>query len=382
MKLLLSGAATLTGAEVLRELLHQRHVDEILLLLPIDKDVRTRILQRLEAYLGPLPPSVLVVTGNLRLPRFGLSANAWERLSSAIDAGIHCAQRETKDHDLAEARQANVVPLNYWIELLEHNPLLRLHHLSTAFTAGTRRGLYTEFDLECGQSFHNAWERSKYEAEVRLRNSRVSDRVTIYRPSHTLGRSITGDAFHLGGAYPLLATLAAASVLPGDAKARIDFIPADYAGAAMATLASVSATGTFHLACGWHTSPTVKQTAALAAKGRGRAKGPMLVPRGVASPLRLGGSANPGLLSSRDLAFTTARDLLHQGPVFDTWLADRALAPLGISRPTPDHWLERVTRTAELRGWERPAAMEVNEQSPTPAQPAKSGEIAVAHDLK
>lgn len=382
MKLLLSGAATLTGAEVLRELLHHRHVDEILLLLPVDKDVRIRLLQRLEAYLGPLPPSVLVVTGNPRVARFGLSANAWERLASSIDAAIHCAQRETKDQGLAEARQANVVPLQHWIELLEQNPVLRLHHLSTAFTAGTRRGLYTEFDLECGQGFHNAWERSKYEAEVLLRESRVSDRVTIYRPSHTLGRSITGDAFHLGGAYPLLATLAASSVLPGDAKARIDFVPGDYVGAAIATLACVSANGTFHLACGWHHSPTVKRAAALAAKGRGRTKGATLVPRGVATPLRLAGAANPGALATRDLAFTTARDLLHQGPVFDTWLADRALAPLGITRPSPDHWLERVTRAAELRAWERPPAVEVNEQSPIPAQTPRSGEVAIAHDLK
>jgi thioester reductase-like protein len=382
MKLLLSGAATLVGAEVLRELLHDRNVEEVLLLMPAAKDVRTRLLQRLEAYLGPLPPSVLSVTGNLRVPRFGLSANAWERLAASIDAGIHCAQRETKDQDLAEARQANVTPLEHWIELLEQNPILRLHYLSTAFTAGTRRGLYTEFDLACGQGFHNAWERSKYEAEVRLRGSRVSDRVTVYRPSHTLGRSNTGDAFHLGGAYPLVATLAAASVLPGDAKARIDFVPADYVGAAIARLACTSAAGTFHLACGWHTSPTVKQAALLASKGRGRAKGPMLLPRGVASPLRLGGAANPGALSSRALAYTTARDLLHQGPVFDTWLADRALAPLGITRPSPDQWLERAVRTAELRSWEPPPAMELNEQSPQQAQPARSGEAAVAHDLK
>lgn len=354
MRLLLTGAATLVGAEVLQQLLLRPRIEAILLFMPDDEAASTRLLQRLESRVSPFPSSVSVVTGNLGRPRFGLSDAAFEHLGASFDAAVHCAQRETMDRDLDAARQFNLVPVESWIDLLERNPALLLHHLSTAFTAGTRRGLYTEFDLECGQGFHNAWERSKYEAEVRLRESRVSDRVTIYRPSHTLGGASTGEAFELGGAYPLIATMAAAAVLPGDARARIDFVPADYVGKAMAALITSGATGTFHLASGWHTSLTVREATLLAAKGRDRSRGARLVPRGLASPLRIAGAANPGHLSSRALAYDNARDLLHQGPVFDTYLAQRALSALGIPAPAAETWLETSVRAANGRAWQAP----------------------------
>lgn len=352
----LTGAATLPGAEVLRELLLRPDVESILLLLPEQESTRRRDLARLESYLGAMPPSVSLLAGDLRLPRFGLPASAWEELAASFDVGFHCARREVLDQNLELARQANLRPVETWVQLLDGNPTLRLQHLSTAFIGGTRSGLLTEFDLDCGQGFHNAWERSMFEAEVRLRESRAAGRVTIYRPSHVLGRSGTGDAFQLGGAYPLLATLAGASILPGDARARLDFVPADYVAAAVVALAFSGATGTFHLACGWNDSLPVRRVASLAAKGRGRSRGARLWPRGIAAPLRLAGAATLGRLAPRGLAFTTARDLLHQGPVFDTYLADTALAPLGVARPAPENWLETIVRRAEARGWEAPPA--------------------------
>ncbi|HEY0320672.1 MAG TPA: SDR family oxidoreductase [Pyrinomonadaceae bacterium] len=363
IRILLTGAATLVGAEILKELLLRSDVEAILLLMPAEEATRRRDLERLEAYLGTMPSSVTPVAGDLRLPRFGLSPDAWEELAASFDIAFHCAQREVKDQKLELARQANVQPLETWIQLLDHNPKLRLHHLSTAFIGGTRRGLLTEFDLNCGQGFHNAWERSMFEAEVRLRESSASERVTIYRPSHILGRAATGEAFNFGGAYPLLATLAAARVLPGDARARIDFVTADYVAASMVALACSGATGTFHLACGWETSLPVRQAADLAAKGLGRSRGARLLPRGVAWPLRLSGTATLGGLASRSIAFTSARDLLHQSPVFDTYLADLALAPLGITRPVPLNWLETTVLRAEAQHWKAPPVEECKKPS-------------------
>ena len=354
-RILLTGAATLTGAEIVKELLMRPDVEAILLLMHDGESTRRRDFARLESYLGtPMPSSVSLVAGDLRLPRFGLSLSAWEEFAASFDILFHCAQREVLDQNLELARQANLRPIENWIQLLDHNPKLRLQHLSTAFIGGTRQGLLTEFDLDCGQGFHNVWERSMFEADVRLRESRASDRITIYRPSHILGRSDTGDAFQFSGAYPLLATLARASVLPGDARARIDLIAADYVAASMVALALSEASGAFHLACGWNDSLPMRQAVSIAAKGRGRSHGARFLPRGVAAPLRLAGSATLGGLASRSLAFTTARDLLHQGPVFDTYLADMALAPLDIVRPAPLSWLETIVQRAEERGWESP----------------------------
>lgn len=374
---LLTGAATLLGAEILKELLLRPDVEAILLLMSAEESASRRDFERLESYLGPLPPLVKIIAGDLRLPRFGLSLAAWAELADSFDMGFHCAQREVLDQSLELARQANLRPAETWANLLDRNPKLRLHHLSTAFIGGNRHGLLTEFDLDCGQGFRNAWERSLFEAEVRLRESRASDRITIYRPSHMLGRSDTGDAFQLGGAYPLLATLAGASVLPGDARARIDFVPADYVAASMVSLAFSGASGTFHLACGWHDSLPIRQAAAIAAKGRGRSRGARLLPRGVAGPLRLAGAATLGGLASRRLAFTSARDLLHQGAVFDTYLADIALAALGIARPTPESWLETVVQHAESRHWEAPLLDGFERPVAAASLPTAAAEVAL-----
>jgi pimeloyl-ACP methyl ester carboxylesterase/nucleoside-diphosphate-sugar epimerase len=360
IRILLTGATTLVGAEVLRELLLRTDVEAIRLLLPADQSAR-RAIGDLETYLRPMPPSVTAVAGDIRLPRFGLSLIAWEELATSFDLGFHCAQREIKDQNIELARQANVRPVENWIQLLDLNSRLRLHHLSTAFVGGKRRGLLTEFDLDCGQDFHNAWERSKFEAEVSLRECQASDRVTAYRPSHILGRAATGEAFHLGGAYPLLASLAAASVLPGDSQARIDLVPADYVAASMVALACSGETGTFHLVCGWEASLPVGQAATLAARGRGRSRGARLLPRGIAWPMQPIGATTLGGLASRSLAFTNARDMLHQGPVFDGYLADLALTPLGISCPAPESWLDAAVRGAEERHWEAPPAEELDE---------------------
>ena len=332
-RILLTGAASLVGAEVLRDLLRRRDVESICLLMPADG---ARAMARLRGYVGHSADSVTTIVCNLHSPHFGLSSTAWDSLAVSFDLGIHCAQREVADQNVERAREANVLPVENWIALLDRNPALRLHHLSTAFIGGTRRGLLTEFDLDCGQQFHNAWERSKFEAEGALRASGASDRVTVYRPSHTLGCS-TGESFDLGGSFPLLATLSSSSVLPGDAHARIDLVPADYVASSMVELACANATGTFHLACGWEDSLPVRTAANLAAKARGRSRGARMLPRAIAWPLRLAHSS---------LAFTAARDLLHQGPVFDTFLSDQALQPLGVFRPAPQSWLASSVRRA------------------------------------
>lgn len=376
-RILLTGATTLVGAEVLRELLPRPGVKTLGLLLPLQEGARREALERIERYCGPLPATVIPVAADLRLPRFGLSLPAWNDLALSFDEAFHCAERELKDDNLELARQANLRPVETWIQLLARNPELRLHHLSTAFVGGTRRGLFTEFDLDCGQGFHNAWERSKFEAEARLRESRVSDRVTIYRPSHVLGRRTSGEAIQLGGAYSLLGTLAAATVLPGDSRARIDLVPVDFVAASIVALADSGARGTFHLSCGWDTSITVAQASALAARGRDRSRGASLLPRGILWPMRPAGVASMNGLSSRGHAYKTASDYLHQGPVFDTYLADRLLAAAGIARPSPQSWIEAAVRRAEACHWASPVSTGFETPAPESELPVQAAEVAL-----
>ena len=103
-----------------------------------------------------------------------------------------------------------------------------------------------------------------------------------------------------------------------------------------------------------------------------------MLPRGVAWPMRPAGVASVGGLATRGAAYANARGLLHQGPVFDTYLADMALGRLGVERPAPCDWLERVTRRADECGWERPPKDESERPVAEAALPTAAAELALA----
>jgi pimeloyl-ACP methyl ester carboxylesterase/thioester reductase-like protein len=353
-RVLLTGAASLVGAELLKELLSRTDIEAILLLMSTEETSRSRDLRELKNYLGPLPPYLTSVAGDLRLPRFGFSLADWEMFTKSFNIAFHCAQREIPDQNLEAARQENVRSVETFIQLLSHNPELRLHYLSTGFVGGVRRGLFTEFDLNCGQDFHNAWERSKFEAESLLRECQASDRITIYRPSHILGVTGTGDAFQLGGAYSLLASLAAAWIIPGDRAARIDFVPVDYVASAMAALAFSRKTGTYHLVSSWNASLPIGDVVKRVSKIVGRARSAFLVPKALAWILGLAGIATLKRFTSRKLAFRYCQYLLGEGPVFDDYKARSALTDLGVAFPKLHTWLETVVQGAEESRWRRP----------------------------
>jgi nucleoside-diphosphate-sugar epimerase len=69
-------------------------------------------------------------------------------------------------------------------------------HISTAFVSGTRTGLVRESHLDCGQSFHNAYEKSKFDAEVLLTKYCRTHSVplVIVRPSIITNDRKTGRA--------------------------------------------------------------------------------------------------------------------------------------------------------------------------------------------
>ena len=106
-RVLLTGAATLLGAETLNQLILRPEIDAILLLMPVQESTRRADFERLAVYLGPLPRSTKVVAGDVRLPRFGMSPAAWDDFAMSFDVGFHCAQREVKDQNLELSRQTN-----------------------------------------------------------------------------------------------------------------------------------------------------------------------------------------------------------------------------------------------------------------------------------
>src|SRR5204863_4478544 len=96
-----------------------------------------------------------------------------------------------------------------------------------------------EDDLDLGQEFRNPYERSKYEAEVVVRERARELPVQILRPSIVVGDSRSGwtPAFNVlyaplkafsRGAYP---------ILPARRDSPVDVVPVDYVADAILALA-------------------------------------------------------------------------------------------------------------------------------------------------
>jgi len=69
--------------------------------------------------------------------------------------------------DPARQREVNVQASVNIVKGL-NGRIARAIHVSTAFVAGDRTGLVREDELDCGQDFHNSYEKSKLDAEVAL----------------------------------------------------------------------------------------------------------------------------------------------------------------------------------------------------------------------
>lgn len=109
-------------------------------------------------------------------------------------------------YDLSVARdlgmRVNVTGTQRVLDLAERAPRLeRLHYVSTCYVSGRCAGVFTEDDLEKGQSFNNYYEETKYLAEVDVRQRMERIPATIYRPSVVVGDSVTGATQKFDGPY-------------------------------------------------------------------------------------------------------------------------------------------------------------------------------------
>lgn len=348
--ILLTGATEMVGAHLLALLGKRSEIERIYLLVTRGQDEKTtRTLRRLLNFASPLRAEVRYLYGDMWLPRFGLKEAEWQELARTIDTLFHCGENRSGRLRFLSGSSCRADPLDTCIELLGLNQRLRLGHLSTAFVSGRRRGLFTEFDLECGQRFNSAWEHNNYQTELKLRRSPVSDRVTVFRPSFILGDSRNGTAFALSGFYPVLRRLrrSATQAICGDPLARIDIVPVDYVAAAMIALSSDPGQSgrTFHLVAGWHKSLPLKALIAMiASHGPGKSKELHIVPPVLARALR-----PIGILARR--SHESRIDCLNQPAVFDDFLARAVLEPAGISCPPVESYLDKAIDFAEQCRW-------------------------------
>ncbi len=272
---LLTGATGFVGMEVL--LRYLQHTSErrifVLVRAATDREAALRVRRMLVGLLGAGHPHgrrVVAIRGDLARTGLGLGDRR-DALAERVDEVVHCAASVSFDLSLHAARAVNVHGTRRVLEFAQHcaarGRLRRFAHVSTAFVAGEHAGCFSEDDLDVGQRFRNAYEQSKYEAELLVTGWRDRLPITILRPSIVVGERSTGWTASFNVLYwPLRAfSRGAYTVLPARRSAPVDIVPVDYvADAIFALTACPEAEGTtFHLTAGVHTS-TVEEIAQLA----------------------------------------------------------------------------------------------------------------------
>ena len=153
------------------------------------------------------------------------------------DMVIHAAAQTRFDQSLNEAWEANVEPIRHLLAALEAEaPQCRFVYLSTAFVAGSAKGLVSPVLRRLG-SFRNHYERSKWIGEMLVASSKIP--WLILRPSIVVGDSRNGYTPHFRVFYALLKIWLGHYIerSPCDLRAEVDCVPVDYIATATLQLA-------------------------------------------------------------------------------------------------------------------------------------------------
>jgi dephospho-CoA kinase len=288
---------------------------------------------------------VEVVTGDVCDMDLGLPSGEYLALTRSITTLYHLAGAYYPGLDAASAQRLGVGGTRGALDLAaDCAHLQRMIHWSSALVAGKRRGVVREDELVAGQAFHNAAERTKFEAERLVAGAAGRLPITIVRPSLIVGDSVTGEIDRFDGPYYLLVLIATNSSglrlpLPGRGDAPLNLVPIDYVIDATRRLAAdPRARGrTVHL-----TDPEAlpaRRVFELVAQAAG-------TPPPRAS--RAGGLTRvllraPGLaqLARAPRAFV---DRFDRPVYYDTASADELLAPAGLACPRFERYVGALVR--------------------------------------
>jgi thioester reductase-like protein len=120
-----------------------------------------------------VPAAVRVLVGDLLQPDLGLSQADREWLSQHCDQVLHAGAKVDflAEPKTGEPYRTNVDGTRHILRLCQELQIDKLAYVSTAYVCGDRDGRISEGELEKYQSFHNAYERSKYVAELLVGNA-------------------------------------------------------------------------------------------------------------------------------------------------------------------------------------------------------------------
>lgn len=196
-----------------------------------------------------------VIVGDVTATDLGLSGAEFKLVAKQTTEIHHLAAAHALAAERRHAERVNVHGTRNMLAFARAAPELeRFVHFSSAYVSGNRTGVIMEDELQAGQHFRNAYERTKHQAEILVHEAKKTLPVTIIRPAGVVGDSRTGEidrfdsVYHLG---MLMITAPASMPIPlsGDGNAPLNLVPVDYLiDAVYAICAQDSTIGqTFHI---------------------------------------------------------------------------------------------------------------------------------------
>ncbi|NWF56365.1 MAG: SDR family oxidoreductase [Syntrophaceae bacterium] len=204
-RILLTGATGFLGSHIAAEML-RRGFSLWVLCRPKKQLTGQERFRRILDWLReeiPAPSKVRVVEGHLEQPRFGLDERQYSEMLSQVDEIVHCASNTSfSERKRAEVEAVNIAGLQRVLEAAAQSRCHFFHHLSTAYVAGKKEGVFRE-ERVTNQDFHNLYEETKCLGERLVAElcAREGIRCTIYRPSIVYGDSRTGRALTFRALY-------------------------------------------------------------------------------------------------------------------------------------------------------------------------------------
>jgi thioester reductase-like protein len=377
--MLITGATGFVGMELVARYLERTDRTVIALVRAgDDQAAQERLMAAVERVLPGAQryrERLVAVAADVTLPRLGLDRRRWAALALEVDEIVHAAASVSFTLGLEESRAINVEGtrrmLQFALACQASRGLSRFSYVSTAYVAGAHRGTFGEDDLDRGQRFRNAYERSKHEAETLVRAHGERLPIQVFRPSIVVGEEDSGwtPAFNVIY-WPMRAfSRGAYSALPARRRSPVDVVSISYVADAIFALSSLDdgAGETYALAAGPEAS-TIGELLALSAGAFGR-RPPRTVPAALYRHtlhrilLRRADARRRTTLAASEAFFPyfTMRQR------FDVARASARLEPLGI-RPAPlAAYFDRLVafaleaewgkREVPRRGRERPPAV-------------------------
>jgi thioester reductase-like protein len=301
------------------------------------------------------------IPGDAEEPGLGIEPARRHELATEVGDIVHSAASVSFSLPLEESRRINVAGTRRVLEFgelcREHGGLRKFDYVSTAYVAGDHPGRFGEDDLDVGQDFRNAYERSKFEAERLVREHADRLPVQIFRPSIIVGEQESGWTASFNVLYPPLKGFEAGAypALPARADTPVDVVPVDYVADAIFELAERPAEiGEVHHLVAGERATTVGRLAERAGRYF-RRRPPSLVPprlyRRLIHPLLVATSRG-----RRRRALRNTESLFPYFSMrvrFDNRRTRERLEPVGIRVPPPESYLDRLLDFAVAARWGR-----------------------------